>query len=196
MINIPRKLLRPLIVFPLWGILVGVGFWSLWGYETAAGQVHPAATTLPANAVAAPEKQRPTLMMTVHPGCPCSRASMTELARLMTHAKGRLNAYVIFSQPPGFTEDTTKTDLWTTASAIPDVHVLRDTGGIRCKALNATISGQVFLYDASGALQFTGGITASRAHEGENDGIDAIEAYLDTGHPTRPSTPVYGCMLN
>ena len=195
MINIPQKLLRTCLIVVAWSVVGCFGFWSLWGYETAAGNVRAPAATLPADATLKPAAELPTLTMAVHPDCPCSRASIAELTQLMTYAHGRLNVDILFAEPVGIAQDPATTDLWSSAKAIPGVHPIRDPGGIRCKALHATISGQVFLYDAAGHLQFTGGITGSRGHEGENEGLDSVEAYLDTGHATHATTPVYGCLL-
>ena len=39
-------------------------------------------------------------------------------------------------------------------------------------------SGQVVVYDAKGALLFSGGITAARGHMGDNAGRDRITALL------------------
>jgi hypothetical protein len=194
MIKIPPKLVRSSLIVAVWGVAVCAGFWSLWGYETAAGDVRAPATTLRGR-VALESPQLPTLTIAVHPDCPCSRASIAELTQLMTYAHGGLNVDIVFAEPVGIAQDPATTDLWTSAKAIPGVHLLRDPGGIRCKALHATISGQVFLYDAAGHLQFTGGITGSRGHEGENEGLDSIEAFLDTGHAMHATTPVYGCLL-
>jgi hypothetical protein len=195
MTKITQKFLRPSLLFGIWGVAVCAGFFSLWGYETAAGEVKSAASAWPLNVDLARDPHLPTLTMALHPGCPCSRASIAELAELMAHAQGRLTVYVLFAQPVGIAQDPATNDLWTSASAIPGVHVLRDAGGARCKTLHATISGQVFLYDADGQLQFTGGITASRGHEGDNEGLASIDAFLATGQVTRASTPVYGCTL-
>ncbi len=40
--------------------------------------------------------------------------------------------------------------------------------------LGSSTSGQVLLYDPSGRLAFSGGITAARGHVGDNAGSDAI----------------------
>jgi hypothetical protein len=40
--------------------------------------------------------------MAIHPHCPCSRASIGELSILMAHSRGRLAAFVVFVEPPGF----------------------------------------------------------------------------------------------
>src|SRR5688572_7983088 len=70
----------------LWGVFVGFGFRGLWAYESRPG----AAATPPLQWPAASSIQRvegtPTLVMLAHPHCPCTRASIEELNRIMAHA--------------------------------------------------------------------------------------------------------------
>jgi hypothetical protein len=42
---------------------------------------------------------------------------------------------------------------------------------------------------------FSGGITDARGHAGDNDGRDAVEAYLTGGVPGCTQTPVFGCPI-
>src|SRR5258708_15794857 len=101
----------------LWLGGVVKGTMILWDYQNAPGKqgVPPArwprASRVPRSAA------QPMLVMVVHPHCPCSRASMGELALLMTRLQRRLSACVLFVQPEGFTDNWEKTDLWHSASA-------------------------------------------------------------------------------
>jgi hypothetical protein len=170
-------------------------------YETrptaaAAELEHRAPTRWPATVRIAREAQRPTLVMSLHPHCPCSRASVRELAMLMSRADARMTAHVLFIQPSGAPSDWLNTDLWNDAHAIPRVTVSVDPDGADSAALGATTSGQVVLYDANGTLQFAGGITDGRGHEGDNAGLDAILAMLRDQKARTSSTPVYGCPLH
>jgi hypothetical protein len=146
--------------------------------------------------------------MAIHPHCPCSRASIGELAILIAHSGGRLAAFVVFVQPPGFDENWTKSDLWSSAGLIPGVTRIIDLGA-EAKLFGAATSGQTMVYDPRGRLLFSGGITAARGHFGDNAGITAITRLIDTaesGGPARvayrnkpvvdaSTTPVYGCPL-
>lgn len=120
-----------------------------------------------------------TLVMTIHPHCPCSRASVGELAILMAHSYGRLSAFVIFVQPPGFNASWTRSDLWSSAGSIPGVTRVID-GGSEAKLFGAATSGQTMVYDGRGRLVFSGGITAARGHFGDNAGVSAIVRLLGT----------------
>lgn len=130
----------------------------------------------------------------LHPRCPCSRATLRELALIMTRGRGRCAAYVVFANPEGDAE-WAATDLWDQAAAIPGVRLIRDDGDVEARRFGAETSGQAFLYGADGRLLFRGGITPGRGHSGDNLGRTAILSLLDGGHAERDETPVFGCHL-
>jgi len=138
----------------------------------------------------------PTIVVVAHPRCPCTRATIEELAKLMARVHDRATAAVVFVRPHEFAEGWEKTDLWTNAVRIPGVTVISDPDGTEASRFGAQASGQAMLYSAAGDLQFTGGITASRGHSGDNVGRSAIVSMID-GEPSVTSrTSVYGCSLH
>jgi hypothetical protein len=140
------------------------------------------------------DKNLATLVIFVHPHCPCSRASIGELALLMAHCQGKVNAQVFFLKPAEVAEDWAKTGLSRDASAIPDVAVHLDEAGREARLFHVATSGDVLLYAANGQLVFHGGITGSRGHSGDNAGRSAVEALL-LNKPAQSSAPVFGCSL-
>jgi len=136
-----------------------------------------------------------TLVMLAHPQCPCTQASLENLARLMAHAHGRLRAHVVFLRPEGFPAGWEHGKLWDTAAAIPGVSVWTDIGGEKNERFGAWTSGQVLLYDPRGELRFSGGITQGRGHAGDNPGLDAVRAALRPGSQGFTSGRVFGCSL-
>jgi hypothetical protein len=145
----------------------------------------------------------PTVVMLLHPHCPCSRASIEELSKLMTHCAGKLSAKVIAIRPAGVTQGWEQTDLARSAAAIPGVEVVADDQGREAQRFGGATSGQTLLFAADGRLLFAGGITESRGHIGDNAGRSAIEAIvlaesndISTTRETNPGqTPVFGCPL-
>src|SRR3712207_4573180 len=129
--------------------------------------------------------------MLAHPHCPCTRASINELARLMTQARGRVTAYVLFVKPEGFSDSWVQSDLWASAAAIPGVTPVLDDGGVEAARFRAATSGQTALYDAAGSLIFRGGITSARGHEGDNAGREAIVSLLTSDEAEEHDTPVF-----
>ena len=56
-------------------------------------------------------------------------------------------------------------------------------------------SGQTILYGADGTLLFSGGITGSRGHAGDNDGRAGLVALLTRAGRGQTRTKVFGCPL-
>ena len=179
----------------LWLLIIGAGIKIIRGYESTPGVAAAAPARWPPDSRIQPAADRPTLVMLAHPHCPCTRASIGELARLMTQAQGRVTAYVLFVKPPDFSEGWEQTDLWASAAAIPGVTVMRDDDGVEASRFGAATSGQTVLYDAAGKLIFSGGITGARGHAGDNAGRTAAVSLLTTDESQQKETPVYGCSL-
>lgn len=133
--------------------------------------------------------------MLAHPHCPCTRASIGELAQIVADTQGKLDAYVLFTKPRGAGADWDDTELRRSAAAIPGVTVVTDADGSEAQRLGAKTSGHTFLFDSSGALLFSGGITASRGHAGRNAGESAIIAAVNGKRQERARAPVFGCSL-
>jgi hypothetical protein len=178
----------------LWLAAIGTGLAELWRYDGQRGAAAVAPMQWPDAGSAAEVPAKARLVMLAHPRCPCTRASLAELARLMAQAEGRLTADVFFVQPAGTSDDFVDTDLWRSAAAIPGVRVWRDRDGRTAAQFGAATSGQVVLYDAAGQRRFQGGITVARGHEGDNPGRAAVLAALDGD--VAADTPVFGCGLH
>lgn len=188
------RLMLPAMTF-LWLLTVGAGLWVLWGYENTPGAGSAPPDTWPGGSLVRREPGRPTLVVLAHPHCPCTRASIGELASLMAHTQGRLTASVLFVKPAGFSGDWERTDLWRTAADIPGVTVVVDDGGVEARLFGAATSGQSLLYGADGRLLFRGGITGSRGHSGDNAGRSAVVSLVNSGAAEREETFVFGCPL-
>jgi hypothetical protein len=183
------------VALVVWVAVAGVGFVTLALYETAPGDSGAAPATWPqATTLPAPE-DRPALVVLAHPQCPCTRASIAELERLMRDVYGHTDAYVLFLQPASASEEWVESDLWRHADRIPGVRAVRDPGGHEARRFGAATSGHAVLYDADGRLRFSGGLTASRGHEGDNEGRAALTRLLTENDAERGATPIYGCPL-
>ncbi len=78
---------------------------------------------------------------------------------------------------------------------IPGVKVMTDEDGVEATRFRSLTSGQAMLYDSNNRLVFSGGITASLGHAGDNQGRSAILAWLTTGAANTNHTAVFGCPL-
>jgi hypothetical protein len=180
----------------IWAIGIVLGMLGMVRYQmTPAAPGREISRRWPANAGIARASGLATLVMMLHPQCPCSRASVHELGELTARAAGRLDAHVLFVEPPNAPADWLDGDLWKEAHAIPGVAVTVDKDGHDAAAFGATTSGQVMVFDPAGNLEFSGGITDGRGHEGDNAGLLSVLSLLREGKTAVFQTPVYGCWL-
>ena len=179
----------------LWFTLVSCGIAFMWNYQSTPGVQGNPPSQWPQESRIKSIPQVPTLVLAIHPHCPCSRATIGELALLMAHTQGLVNANVLFVKPWGFSEDWEKTDLWRSAASIPGVKVMTDERGVEAALFRSQTSGQAMLYDVQGRLVFSGGMTDSRGHSGDNAGRSAILSLLTTGTAINKEAPVFGCPL-
>lgn len=185
----------------LWGLAVCVGMGILVDYQTRPGEAATAPHRWPEASRIPRPSGRHQLLVFAHPRCPCTRASIRELALIMARCRDRLNAHVLFLLPSEFERDWAKSDLWRSAASIPGVTAQLDEGGAEARRFKAATSGHTVLYDGAGRLLFSGGITGSRGHSGDNVGRSSIVSQLNDGasRSTRRSQPdecsVYGCPL-
>lgn len=185
----------------LWGLtvlwLTGAvgGLWVVWAYENRAGIAASAPEQWPTQTRLTRSAFGPTLILLAHPRCACTQASLAELAEALARTRTLPKTYVVFLKPEGVAEGWEHTDLWQRASALPHATLVRDDDGIEARRFGALTSGQTLLYDARGKLTFSGGITGSRGHQGENAGrVELIEA-LNGTDVRSPGTSVFGCPL-
>jgi len=178
-----------------WLLVISFGLWILWGYENTPDKAAEPPQQWPADSKIQPARDHATLVMLAHPHCPCTRATIGELASIMAHSQGRLTAYVLFLKPAGFSEEWEKSDLWRSAASIPGVTAVIDDEGAEAARFHAATSGQTLLYDGGGHLLFSGGITGSRGHSGDNAGHTAIVSFVNSGAAEQTESFVFGCPL-
>lgn len=178
-----------------WVTGIAVGMKALYDHSGTPGAAAEAPASWPLSSGVALDTKRPTLVMLAHPRCPCTRASIAELAVLMTRARGQLSAHVVFAQPTGTDASFALGPLWERAREIPGAKVHVDPGGRLGARFGAKTSGQVVVYGTDGHLLFAGGITPARAHQGDNAGVDRVLAIARHGKAERSVSSVFGCGL-
>jgi hypothetical protein len=180
----------------VWLAALGVGFTYLLAYSTGPGVAASAPQEWPRWTRIPRPQGHAVLVMTMHPHCPCTRASVTELNNLMAlvredHVKG----YVLAVRPGDLPEAWIKTESYRSAERIPGVEVLIDEDGLEAGGFGAQTSGQVLLYDEHGRLQFAGGITPDRGHVGDSPGRERILSLVKYGRADSHESLVFGCSL-
>ncbi len=171
-----------------WCVLVLLAFVALAFYSQASGEVAPP----PRLENATGKSWR--LVMAIHPKCPCTRASLSELDRLLTKCPTPPYCEVLIYRP------TEETDAWADTLNVQQVKRLPvvytvDLAGEKASKMGIHTSGGVVLYSPQGEPRFYGGITPSRNHVGDNAGLMAIRTLLRGEDPGIETSPVYGCPI-
>lgn len=135
------------------------------------------------------------LVLFVHPRCPCTRASLRELAELAHRVRDDVAIRVLFVRPLDVPLGWERTELWDMAAAIPRVQVTCDQDGREARCAGAATSGHLVVYGPSGRTMFSGGITRGRGQAGETSARNEILALLTGGKTTIEQSPVFGCEL-
>lgn len=189
-----KRILATALFAIAWVAAVAFGGRALFQYENTPGRVGALPPEWPAAQIER-AADRPTLVMLAHPHCPCTAASIGELAQIMARFQGKVAAYVLFVKSKGASPAWEETKLRRSAEAIPGIKVLFDADGAEASRFGAETSGHTLLFGADGHLLFSGGLTASRGHAGENPGESAILALLNHQTPAQSRTLVFGCPL-
>ena len=183
-----------LLGFCLWLGLVAGGYAWLLRYSLAAGSVSAVPGTIPPALVSPVSPARPQLLLALHPSCPCSRATVRELAKILTRAPNKCDVTVLMYRP------ASERASWLAGALLDECRRMNcqihpDPDGRLAELLGSLTSGYVVLYDASGRLRYHGGITSSRGHEGDNVGEQAVIQILLGNRDSQKSMPVFGCPI-
>src|ERR1051326_2848444 len=150
----PKLLLRTWHVAVLasaWVAALVLGQRTMLSYDFSPAAVGTPPANWPSASAISRTPGLPTIVLVAHPRCPCTRASIEELAILLARLHNRATAAVIFVRPLAVSEDWEKTDLWNSAKRIPGVTVLSDLDGIEAARFGAQASGQTMLYSEAWA---------------------------------------------
>jgi hypothetical protein len=176
------------------------GLLALTAFESTPGEGGAVPTIWPHSSNIKIHGDRPELLVFAHPSCGCTNATVSELARVEASRPAKLPllavTFVVFR--PGKDSTWQLDSLKSRTVGIPNARFVWDDGGAEAKRFGAGTSGVVMLYGADGRLQFHGGITGARGHEGENFGLSELRGLLQTSRGSvirAESSKVFGCAL-
>jgi hypothetical protein len=178
-----------------WLVLSIAGLWWLFQHVSTPGANSAALADWPVQTSIERQAGAATLVMFVHPRCPCTRASLAELERVVARSGGAIHPRIVLSLPVGATDEWRHTQLRHSAERIPGAVLIDDVDGREALLFGAAISGTTLLYDFNGKLTFQGGITAGRGHQGDNAGENAVLALLREGTVACREMPTFGCPI-
>ena len=174
-----------------WALLLAAGLAWAQRYAARPGEPAAAISRWPGDTRLARHAGTPQLLLFAHPECPCTRAALRELERLVPRLSGA-DVTVVFSTADG--SDPRRSTLWTLASQIAGAALAADPGGREARLFGAATSGQAQLFGSAGEVLFRGGLTPARGHEGAAGGQDAIVELL-AGRRAPSTAAVFGCSL-
>jgi len=181
------------VAMGVWIAVLAAGFGMLAAYAQRPGAIEEPPAAQEAGVRIADAGH--TLVMAVHPRCPCTRATVYELERLLKRSRGAIHCVVLVYEPSGESDAWGGDDPFGLSWRVPGCELVPDPGGRRAALLGCRTSGSVVLYDAGGSPVFWGGITTGRGHTGDNLGSDSILSIVRGEAPPRRETAVYGCDL-
>jgi hypothetical protein len=195
----------------LWLAAVVWLFGQMMGYESQPAPAAVVAQSWPDQTAAQRISGKYSLVVFIHPHCPCSRATLDTISRLITHHEKVLSTTLFFVLPDDVSRDWAKTDLYQRAQELVSAGVKIDSAAIEANRFGGTTSGQALLYSPNGSLVFSGGLTDARGKFGESASEWQINSlllgdkaqgknlnvYLDKNLATSmaKNLPVYGCAL-
>ena len=181
-------------LFAVWGICVAAGCLILQAYAASPGAAVQPLRTWPKATLIPLDSRRPTLLMFLHPLCPCSGASVDELSEILARSGDRVAAHAVILRTGSKTLgagpriDGSLTEL-------PGLTIWDDERGALARQFGVRTSGHVVLYSPHGRLLYSGGITPCRGHRGDNYGRTAVLAEIFGKAADRCRAPAFGCPL-
>ena len=183
-------------VTTLWLAAIGWGLALSIDHDARPSSPSTPPPVWPPGSTVARTAKRATLLMFVHPYCPCTRASIAELARVLEQTAEPVSTHILFIKPDkdklSIPDDS---ESWNLAREIPGADLRWDDDSREAKLFQAKTSGQILLYDARGRLTFKGGITASRGHAGPSRSSELLTGILQSAETSGTEAPVFGCSL-
>jgi len=184
------------LVLP-WALCVAGGFIALWVHAAKQGSLGGPLSHWPVESKLPRHTELPTLVVFIHPECPCSRATLDHLRPLAEKAD---TSIVLVTMTPPSGESTSPRGVGChqqIESLAKAPHVIRidDVGGDEAKRFDVSTSGTCFLFTPDSRSVFQGGVTSGRGHRGANAGLRMMTDRIGDQSHSAAAHPVFGCSL-
>ncbi len=183
------------VVFPVWLVVVAGGLLVLIDYSTRPASSDVTARSWPEESMIQRSPNSHTLLVFLHPRCMCSRATMRQLATVAARFADQCVIRVVFYCPSDQADSWVQSDLWTGALRVSPHSPVIDRGAVETKRFGISTSGHVLLFDRQSICRYSGGITGSRGHDGDNTGLRAVLDLLQGDSIAESRYPVFGCSI-
>ncbi len=177
-----------------WSVLIVCGLLWMTAYSMSPGETFTPLLERPDDTEISFSENQPTLLVFLHPRCPCTRPTIAALERLMVR-KHDIVLQPVFYLPDTQTVAWAQDEYWDRLIDLGAHEPVIDINGHLAGQFHATTSGHALLFSTDGRVQFWGGITSGRVHEGDSLGLTMLTRVLDGIPVSEPSFPVYGCSI-
>ncbi len=178
----------------LWAVLLAMGLLWMTAYSMSPGVALAPLLERPTEAELPFSEDQPTLVVFLHPRCPCTHPSIAALERLLAR-NYRMVVQPVFFLPAAKEESWARADFWDRLIDAGAHQPVIDVDGVMAKQFHVTTSGHALLFSVDGIVRYSGGITSGRVHEGDNMGLTKLTRILEGVPVADPSFPVYGCSI-
>lgn len=179
---------------PAWLALLVIGYVGSVNFENRPGESAEPPRMWPAGTRLSLAPDGPTVVMFLHPECPCSRASVTELANLVDANPQVARVHVVLVSA-GDGHDARASVIARDLEAFNRAEITLDDHAELAHAFGSRTSGDALIFSPAGSLLFCGGLTVARGHVGAGRSSELAAKAL-RGMMTDPAeTPVFGCPL-
>ncbi|CAN5593119.1 hypothetical protein BH10PLA2_BH10PLA2_16280 [soil metagenome] len=179
----------------LWLIAIASGFAVLHRYESTPAPGGMPAANWPSETPLVLEMGKLTLVLAVHPRCPCTEATVMEVKNLLEAGAGRGTLNVLVFKPVIAADSWASSRTVQALAALVDAKIWTDEEGELAAHFGAETSGTLLVFNPQGELLFAGGVTPVRGQVGPNGGISAVAAFLGGRVASTNTSPVFGCSL-
>lgn len=179
----------------IWLITIAIVLRAWLDYEHTPGAIAGERLRWPADSGLVSDSQSGTLVMFLHPQCPCSRAGLRKLERILSQLPQRPTCHFLFAPMTPAENDEQHSENRRIAASLSPKGTKTDDGAFEAACFDAKTSGYVLYYDSAGQLRYRGGILAERGSDRTNAFEQAlVEAIRNPRYPV-VHTPVFGCPL-
>lgn len=172
----------PCVLVFLWTVLAAGGFLLAGKYEWTPGLQ----TWVPHRGPAR------SLLIALHPNCPCSLALLRELKPLLATAGRPVPLRALLYTHPSLPQQS---PLLQELQQFPEIEIISDLHGDRARQLGLHTSGHLIAYGTSGEILFSGGITAGRLSNSPGPAAGILAGILRGRSSIAAKFPVFGCSL-
>ena len=136
-----------------------------------------------------------TLIVFVHPNCPCSRGALQTIADAVRTSQDAVPRIYVVLSASGL-DVTLPSENLALAQRIPSAETRFDGAMSEAHRFGATTSGTVYFFDGASQLRFSGGISAGRGDSFDNGFAVALFEAIRQPEFTLVTAPVFGCPLS